>query len=103
MIAHINAFSDDLIEFSFYRTREGTECDLVITRGVQPIIAIELKMNSKPSSTKGLVNAVQDLGTQHNFVVVPKCDLPYKLKENILVTNLSDLLKQITKILQSPS
>ena len=99
IITYVSMITDDLIEFSFYRTREGTEIDLVITRGIRPIIAIEMKMNSQPSTTRGLTNAIKDLGTNHNFIVVPKCDNPYQIKGNIEVTNVTSILKRIEEIL----
>ena len=102
IIAYVSMISDDLIEFSFYRTREGAEIDLVITRGIHPFIAIEMKMNSQPKTTRGLTSAIKDLGTAHNFIVVPKCDHPYPLKDNIEVTDLARLLKALKTLLVRP-
>lgn len=95
----IATLTNDLIELSFYRTREGTEIDLVITRGVQPLIGIEVKINSTPKTSRGLTNAIQDLGTEHNFIVVPRCADPYLLKKNVEVIDLVGLLKKLEKIL----
>ena len=99
IIAHINAYTDTLIEFFFYGTREGTECDLVIANGVTPIASIEIKMNTTPKLTKGFNNAIQDLGTDHNFIVIPECKHPYQLKENIRVTSLDSVLKSLELII----
>lgn len=100
--SYISYLTEDLIELSFYRTREGSECDLVITRGIQPLIAIEIKMSTTPKTTRGLTNAIKDLGTTHNFIVIPKCDDPYPLKGNIEVTDLASILNQLKKILGEP-
>ena len=101
VIAHVDLISNELLDFSFYRTREGTECDLVISRGITPLVSVEIKMNTNPKVTRGMTNAIQDLGTEHNFIVVPKCEEPYRLKNNIEITDLSGMLKSLEKILAS--
>ena len=65
--SYIPLITEELVELTFYRTREGTECDLVLIKGNAPFIAIEIKMTSEPRSTKGLTNAIRDLNTKHNF------------------------------------
>ena len=98
IISYLNAHVEELIDFSFYRTREGTECDLVISKGIEPLISIEIKMSSSPKLTRGLVNAIKDLNTRHNFVVIPGGEVPYQLREGIEVTGLSPLFKRLDRI-----
>lgn len=72
----------------FYRTQDGTECDLVLTISNKPITCIETKITSAPKKTKSLTIAINDLGTDQNFIIVPKCDEPYSLSEKIIVCEL---------------
>lgn len=83
IMAHVGLISSDLLDFSFYRTREGTECDLVISRGIEPLVSVEIKMSTNPKVTRGLTNAMEDLGTVHNYIVIPKCKEPYRLKNSL--------------------
>jgi predicted AAA+ superfamily ATPase len=76
----------------FYRTQDGTECDLLLTAGNRPIACIETKITSSPEKTKSLTVAINDLGTDQNFIIIPKCDEPYKLSEKIMVCNISQFI-----------
>lgn len=84
----------------FYRTQDGTECDLVITAGNKPLTCIETKITSAPKKTRSLTIAINDLGTDQNFIIVPKCDEPYPLSERVIVcelfTFITDYLPNIT-------
>ena len=55
----------------FYRTHEGAEIDLLIERGGQPQMAIEIKRSSAPSLERGFGQACQDLSVQQRWVVYP--------------------------------
>lgn len=101
IITHVELISNELLNFSFYRTREGTECDLVISRETQPLVAIEIKMNSNPKVTRSMTHALKDLGTTHNYIVIPRCEVPYQLKNNIEITDLSGILQHLDTLLSS--
>lgn len=55
----------------FYRTHAGAEIDLLLEKGGQPEIAIEVKRSSAPSPEKGFAQACDDLGITQRFVVYP--------------------------------
>lgn len=78
-------------EIYFYKTHAGAECDLVIVKGLQPIISIEIKFSSTPGKTRGTSIAFEDLKTQNNFIITPASD-DYLLKNNIRVCNLQKFL-----------
>mgnify|MGYP001057350037 CR=1 FL=1 len=73
------------ISFSFYRTAEGAECDLILSRGLEVLTCVEIKFADAPKTTKGFTTAIQDLGCKNNFIVIPNCPESYLLKENVLV------------------
>lgn len=85
----------------YYRTHQGTECDLVLTEGINPLASIEIKYSSSPVMTKSFTLAINDLGTKNNFIVTPDCD-DYTIRDNIKVcslqTFLSIHLKNITSL-----
>ena len=55
----------------FYRTHVGAEIDLLLEKGGQPDIAIEVKRSSAPSPEKGFSMACDDLGVARRYVVYP--------------------------------
>lgn len=77
----------------FYRTHQGTECDLILAKGIKPVIAIEVKFSSTPKKTKSFTTAMLDLNTKNNFIVIPD-DNDYPLDENIRVCGLKVFLNQ---------
>ncbi|MBU2650699.1 MAG: ATP-binding protein [Bacteroidetes bacterium] len=76
------------ISFSFYRTAEGAECDLVLSRGMEILACVEVKFTDAPKTTRSLTTAIQDLQSENNFIIVPDTPEPYILKENVTVCNL---------------
>ncbi|MEQ9300023.1 MAG: ATP-binding protein [Cyclobacteriaceae bacterium] len=78
----------------FYRTHQGTECHLVITKGDQPIISVEVKYTAAPKMTKSFTTAIDDLGTKNNFIIVPR-EEDFPLTDNVQVVGLETFLKNI--------
>lgn len=76
----------------FYRTHAGTEVDFVLTVAMKPVASLEVKFTSTPSVSKGFLSGIEDLGTNHNFIITPLDD-EYPVKENINVIGLDRFLK----------
>ena len=79
-------------QYYFYRTHEGAECDLVLVKGGRPVTAIEIKYTSSPKSTRGLNQALNDIGAEQNYIVTPGTD-DYLLNEKIRVCNLMTFIE----------
>ena len=79
------------IALFYYRTHDGTECDLVFVKANQPIATAEIKLTSQPSISKGLTIAIQDLGTTSNFIITVDTD-DYSLRKDIRVCSLLTFL-----------
>ncbi|MBK6619380.1 MAG: DUF4143 domain-containing protein [Saprospirales bacterium] len=47
----------------FFRTQDGVEIDLVISKGNRPIAAFEIKFSQSPKLSPGIRSAFDDLGT----------------------------------------
>lgn len=86
----------------YYRTHDGSEMDLVLVKGVKPIACIELKYSTSPSVSRGMLEAVGDLKTKQNFIIVPSADESYPLKNDLQVTGLFPFLNtELPKIAKS--
>jgi len=73
----------------FYRTSSGDEIDLILEKGNERI-AIECKVSSAPTLTKGFWNSIEIIKPTKSFIVVP-IDTLYELKQNVWVTGLKQL------------
>lgn len=93
----ISCFNQDY-EYYFYRTQDGTECDLLICENYQPLAVVEIKFTSTPQKTRGLTVAIQDLGTKHNFIIIPETQHSYSLAENIMVCDLIWFIKNFKEV-----
>jgi predicted AAA+ superfamily ATPase len=79
------------LDMYYYRTHHGTECDLVLVKGLKPLTCIEIKYSSAPKITKGFTLAINDLETSANFIITPGCD-DYLIRENVKVCSLQTFL-----------
>jgi predicted AAA+ superfamily ATPase len=75
----------------FYRTYDGAELDLVITRGDQPVATIEIKYGSDARLSRGNTEAVQSLKTDNNFLIIKESE-DYKLSNHFRVCGLDVFL-----------
>ncbi|TVR75947.1 MAG: ATP-binding protein [Chitinophagaceae bacterium] len=82
---------DDL-DVYFYRTHTGTEIDLLLTKAMKPVSAIEIKFTSAPKITKGFHQGIKDLKTKHNYIIVPESE-KYPLKHHVSVCGLKVFLE----------
>jgi len=73
-------------QFFFYRTSSGNEIDLVIETGKKRI-AVECKVSTAPQLSHGNYSAIEDIKADEVYIVAP-VKAQYKLKENIIVSNL---------------
>lgn len=78
----------------FYRTADGSELDLVLVRGVAPVLGIEIKYSNVPKLTQGNHIAIQDLGGIPLLVVTPSAG-DYKLSPGVQVCDLQSLKEHL--------
>lgn len=93
VIEQIRQKTGDELQLYYYRTHNGAECDLVLVRGVTPVAAVEIKFSSTPDVSKGFHISIGDLGTAHNFVIIPKGS-DYPLGETIEIVSLQSFLEK---------
>ncbi|NBB23024.1 AAA family ATPase [Runella sp. CRIBMP] len=88
----IDALSGDLQPY-FYRTHQGTECDLVLEKNGHIKAAIEIKLSSAPTVEKGFRVAMEDLKAEKVFVI-GRVKESYPFQENGWVVSLETFLQQ---------
>jgi predicted AAA+ superfamily ATPase len=74
----------------FYRTADGSELDLALIRGVNPVLGIEIKYSNSPKLSRGNYIASKDLGDIPLLVITPSAT-DYKMAENVDVCSLQTL------------
>jgi len=72
VLTHIKAWLPQA-EISFYRSFQGSEFDFVIQHDAQ-CFAIECKMSSTPTLSKGNYLALEDIKPDYTYVVTPQQD-----------------------------
>lgn len=90
----INTLGDEYTYY-FYRTADGTECDLLIFKGNDCIAAIDSKFAARPKSTRSMTITIQDLNPQKAFYIVPECTIPYKINDNQFIATPWQLIEII--------
>ncbi len=88
IIENILAGLKPQVKISFYRTARGAELDLVMEKG-GTCLAIECKVSSSPTISRGCHQAIQDLGIEHTWIVAP-VDERYPVAQNITVVPLDE-------------
>jgi len=77
--------------FYFYRTQDGTELDLVLFKGLEPVLGIEIKYSNAPKLSKGTTIASQDFGDIPVLVVTHSVEEDYNYGEKVTVTSFERL------------
>jgi uncharacterized protein len=81
------------IEPFFFRTSDGTECDLVLVKALKPLACIEIKLGNAVSVSKGFYNTISALKTKLNFILTYD-STEYLIKDNIRVMSSLEFIKQ---------
>lgn len=74
----------------FYRTQQGAELDLVLEQGGQLVLALEIKLSTLPTLSKGNTVALQDLGNPPLLVVTPSA-ADDELRPNVFLCSVATL------------
>lgn len=87
VVQQIMARLDTQVQTAYYRTQDGTELDLVLSKGIKPIVGIEIKLSNAPKITKGTTLAAKDLGNIPVFVVTHSVSEDYSHNELVTITS----------------
>jgi hypothetical protein len=94
----INTLGDEY-QYYFYRTADGAECDLLISKGNKVIAAIDAKFSPDPKRTKSMTTVINDLQPAISFFVIPEMKAVYNLgDDNLFVATPQTALEKIREI-----
>lgn len=98
VVNQILALKKNPIDLYFYRTHQGTEVDLVFTKGLTVVATAEIKYSNSPQLTKGNFQAFDDLNAPMNYVITPSSD-DYLFKERIRICSLKAFITNYLSVL----
>lgn len=81
----------------YYRTQNGAELDLLLIKGGQPVVSIEIRYSSDPSLKRGNTQAIEDLGTSHNLMLTPESD-GYWLRKDVKVCSIQSVWSELRQV-----
>ncbi len=85
----------------YYKTHDGSEMDLVLVKGLNPIACIEIKYALSPSVSRGMRESMKDLNCKKNYFIVPSNTDSYLLEPGLKVCILKDFLeKELPKLIK---
>jgi predicted AAA+ superfamily ATPase len=82
------------LDYSFYRTAQGAEADLVIDVRHGQIWVVEIKRSSAPTVSKGFHQAAVDVNAHRKILVAP-VEQTYQMKDNIEVMSVQTLIAEL--------
>ena len=91
VVNQLMALKKNQIELYFYRTHQGTEVDLVFTKGLKVVATAESKYSNSPKLSKGNYLAFEDLKAPVNFVITPSSD-DYLFRQDIRICSLKTFI-----------
>lgn len=68
---------------SFYRTANGAEIDLILTKGIRKI-AVEIKSSTSPKVSKRCWNSIETIAPDRAVVIAP-VEAPYPIAKDVMV------------------
>ena len=92
MIQQIIAVLKPSVSPYFYRTQDGTELDLVLVKGMEPVLGLEIKLSNAPKITKGTTIASQDFGDMPVYIVTHSTTEDYAYNDPITITSFERIL-----------
>ena len=98
VIQQIRAWLDRRAELYYYRTQDGSELDLVITQGLQPKVAIEIKTTNSPALSKGNHLAFDAVNAPVRLILTPDA-MDHSYGKGIEVCSLATVWKHLEKAL----
>jgi predicted AAA+ superfamily ATPase len=81
----------------YYRTQAGTECDLVLAKGIKVLACIEIKHSDSPTLSKGFYESIRDLNPKKSFVITPNSH-SFKLENKIQITTLQEFIEKFSSL-----
>lgn len=81
----------------FYRTLNGAEVDLVLVKGIEPIVSFEIKLSINSGISRGNTSSILELKTKNNFLITPEGG-DFSFNEYWRVVNLLEALEKLKEM-----
>jgi uncharacterized protein len=88
----INSFGE-AYQYYYYRTHQGTECDLVLAKSGKVLAAVEIKNSLVPKITKGFRISMEDMQAKEG-VVIYRGEDDFPIDQNITVRSLRSFINK---------
>ena len=79
---------------NFFRTQDGSELDMILSKGGKISTAIEIKLTNAPKLTRGNTLAIETFGSDRNYIITPTSD-NYPIKNNVRVCSLDSFIFEV--------
>jgi len=77
---------------SYYRTSNGAEVDLILTKG-NKTIAVEIKSSTSPKVSKRFWSSIETIAPDQTYIIAPVEDT-YPIAENVQVMPLHIFIRE---------
>jgi len=94
VVQQVRAWIGDTARLHYFRTLDGSELDLVITRGTKAVAAIEIKTTNVPTLSKGNRLAFEAVDAKKQLILTPSAD-DHPYGEGITVCSMKTLWKHL--------
>jgi uncharacterized protein len=91
-LEQIIALKPSNFDIYFYRTQAAAEIDLVLAKGLNVEIAVEIKYSLTPKMTKSSNSAIAELAPKKTWIIYPGKE-SYPLKKNVWILPITQLGK----------
>ena len=81
-------------EVNFFRTQDGSELDLILSKGGQVVAGIEIKHTNAPKLTRGNTLAIDTLESKTNYIITPSSD-DYQIRDNVWVYSVDSFIFEV--------
>lgn len=81
----------------YYRTSHGAEADIVLVKGLEPIILAEIKLSNAPVPSRGFYETIADLKPLKSYVISPEGN-EYTGKNGVYFCGIDAFLSTIAKL-----
>lgn len=93
VVEQVHRLKSAVLRSYYYRTHDGSECDLVLVKGLKAVACAEVKYSASPSLSKGFYQSMKDLKSKNNFVIIP-FTADYQLSKEVRVVGLEAFLNK---------
>jgi predicted AAA+ superfamily ATPase len=81
-------------DVNFFRTQDGSELDLILSKGGQIFTTVDIKHTNAPKLTRGNTLAIETLESKTNYIVTPSSDV-YPIRENVWACSLESFVFKV--------